>query len=113
MTELTTAKLREMLECAQKATPGPYTVCRAGKKGTKGFFEKEPRKKDGRDCACGLVWSTSSDWTVAHTDTSSKEEGVELHKKTIIRNAKYFANMDPQTTIAIIEECLRARGETV
>ena len=91
MTELTTAKLREMLECAKKATPGPWEVGHDG--------PSRPIISTGnRDLLIGIG--------------EIRNGGNHYYENEEV-DSVHIANMDPQNSIALIEECLRARGETV
>lgn len=94
MSKLTTAKLLDMLECAKKATPGKREVLGDG---AQTFVDDH----------------ILADYRHELTDWEEDSEKAEREYKQNNLDAIHDANMDPQTTIALIEEVLRARGEAM
>jgi hypothetical protein len=99
--QIPTAKLRQMLEDAKKATPGPWDN-----------HTGMVRAVGGVSGAIGNIAISTSKHPVCECYVVESDNNPVLLNPNYKNDGKHIANYDRETSIALIEEVLKGRGET-
>jgi len=86
-------KKEELLRLAEAATPGPWRECGADRGG----------------CACGQVWSISSDCPVA--EAWRGDDVIGEPEQGAMANAAFIAKANPAAILSLLDENAQLRAE--